>query len=88
MLSWYTVLSSEMQCRKATTMQVQTYIIHYTRIDPVYGRGWVVVSHKRISATRRIKAMTMEEAQDKVLTSILKDRPQSKVEFGTQMVIA
>jgi hypothetical protein len=67
---------------------MQTYIIHYTRIDPVYGRGWVVVSHKRISATRRIKALTMEAAQDKVLNSILKDRPQSTVEFATMMVVS
>lgn len=67
---------------------MHTYIIHYTRIDPVYGRGWAVVSHKRISATRRIKATTMEAAQNKVLDSILKERPQSTVEFATMMEVS
>lgn len=66
---------------------MQTYIIFYTRIDPVYGKGWVVVSHRRISAKRRIKAATMEAAQSKVLDSILKDRPQSTVEFATALVV-
>lgn len=67
---------------------MQTYRILYTRIDPVYGKGWVVVSHSRISAKRTIKAETMEAAQKKVLDSILKDRPQSTVEFATMMVVS
>ena len=67
---------------------MQTYIIHYTRIDPVYGKGWVVVSHHRLSASRKIKALTMESAQEKVLNSILKDRTNSTVEFATMMVVS
>ena len=67
---------------------MHTYRIFYTRIDPVYGKGWAVVSHRRISAKRTIKATTMEEAQKKVVDSIIKDRPQSTVEFATMMVVS
>ncbi len=67
---------------------MQVYVIHYTRIDPVYGKGWVVVSHHRISAKRKTKALTMEAAQEKVLNSILKERPQSTVEFATMMEVS
>lgn len=58
------------------------YRIYYTRYDPVYGRNWTVLYYKRISAKRTIKASDQDQAIDKLVKSVVKKRPNSKIEIN------
>ena len=61
---------------------LNTYRIHYTRRDPVYGPKQVVLYFKSMSAKRTVKANTAELAVQKLIKAATKDRPNSTVEIA------